>query len=284
MTLQHHHRKHITVGSALFKVILYIYAVINLYPIIWMLFYSFKDNMEIFTTNPFGPPQTLRFENYVKAWETFNLPTYFMNSVKVTAAVILFVITFSTMFAYATARMRFRGQTFLRILTMIGLFLPLQCIMIPIAVLVRDLHINNTLWAVIVPYTAFNLSFSIMVLYGYMRSLPFELEESACIDGASILTCFLRVIVPNVKSAIATVSIFIFMSVWNEYNLALILLTREELKTLPLGLLFFQGEYTTDWGAMGATMVIASIPTVLVYTLFSSQVERAMTVSGAVKG
>ena len=156
--------------------------------------------------------------------------------------------------------------------------------MIPIAVLVRDLHINNTLWAVIVPYTAFNLSFSIMVLYGYMRSLPFELEESACIDGASILTCFLRVIVPNVKSAIATVSIFIFMSVWNEYNLALILLTREELKTLPLGLLFFQGEYTTDWGAMGATMVIASIPTVLVYTLFSSQVEKAMTVSGAVKG
>ncbi len=284
MTLQHHHRKHITVGSALFKVILYIYAVINLYPIIWMLFYSFKDNMEIFTTNPFGPPQTLRFENYVKAWETFNLPTYFMNSVKVTAAVILFVITFSTMFAYATARMRFRGQTFLRILTMIGLFLPLQCIMIPIAVLVRDLHINNTLWAVIVPYTAFNLSFSIMVLYGYMRSLPFELEESACLDGASIWTCFLRIIVPNVKSAIATVAIFVFMSVWNEYNLALILLTRDDLKTLPLGLLFFQGEYTTDWGAMGATMVMASIPTVLIYTLFSAQVEKAMTVSGAVKG
>lgn len=284
MTLQHHHRKHFTVGTVFFKFVLYIYAVVNLYPIIWMLFYSFKDNMEIFTTNPFGPPQTLRFENYVKAWETFNLPVYFMNSVKVTAAVIVFVIAFSTMFAYATARMRFRGQTFLRVLTMIGLFLPLQCIMIPIAVLVRDLHINNTLWAVIVPYTAFNLSFSIMVLYGYMRSLPFELEESACIDGASVLTCFLRVIVPNVKSAIATVSIFIFMSVWNEYNLALILLTREELKTLPLGLLFFQGEYTTDWGAMGATMVIASIPTVLVYTLFSSQVEKAMTVSGAVKG
>ena len=284
MTLQHHHRKHFTVGTAFFKFVLYIYAVVNLYPIIWMLFYSFKDNMEIFTTNPFGPPQTLRFENYVKAWETFNLPVYFMNSVKVTAAVIVFVIAFSTMFAYATARMRFRGQTFLRVLTMIGLFLPLQCIMIPIAVLVRDLHINNTLWAVIVPYTAFNLSFSIMVLYGYMRSLPFELEESACLDGASIWTCFLLIIVPNVKSAIATVAIFVFMSVWNEYNLALILLTRDELKTLPLGLLFFQGEYTTDWGAMGATMVIASIPTVLVYTLFSAQVEKAMTVSGAVKG
>ena len=271
-------------GGFFLKVVLYLYACINLYPIIWMLFYSFKNNQEIFQDNPFGPPTVLRVENYVKAWETFNLPTYFMNSVKVTLAVICFVVVFATMFSYAVARMRFRGQHFLRMLTLIGLFLPLQCIMIPIAVLVRDLHISNTLWAVIVPYTAFNLSFAIMVLYGYMRSLPFELEESACIDGASVWTCFIKIIVPNVKSAIATVSIFVFMSVWNEYNLALILLTREHLKTLPLGLLFFQGEYTTDWGAMGATMVIASIPTVLIYTLFSAQVEKAMTTSGAVKG
>jgi len=272
------------VGSFLFRIVLYVYAVISLYPLIWMLFYSFKDNQEIFVTNPFGFPTVLRFENYAKAWNAFNLPVYFMNSVKVTLTVIVFVLIFATMFAYATARMRFRGQHVLRLLTMIGLFLPLQCIMMPIAVLVRDLHINNTLWAVIVPYTAFNLSFAIMVLYGYMRSLPFELEESACIDGASLFTCFLRIIVPNVKTAMATVAIFVFMNVWNEYNLALILLTKENLKTLPLGLLFFQGEYTTDWGAMGATMVIASIPTVLIYTLFSSQVEKAMTVSGAVKG
>ena len=173
------------VGSFLFRIVLYVYAVISLYPLIWMLFYSFKDNQEIFVTNPFGFPTVLRFENYAKAWNAFNLPVYFMNSVKVTLTVIVFVLIFATMFAYATARMRFRGQHVLRLLTMIGLFLPLQCIMIPIAVLVRDLHINNTLWAVIVPYTAFNLSFAIMVLYGYMRSLPFELEESACIDGAS---------------------------------------------------------------------------------------------------
>ena len=271
-------------GGFFLKVVLYLYACINLYPIIWMVFYSFKNNQEIFQSNPFGPPTVLRVENYVKAWETFNLPTYFLNSIKVTLAVICFVVVFATMFSYAVARMRFRGQHFLRMLTLVGLFLPLQCIMIPIAVLVRDLHISNTLWAVIVPYTAFNLSFAIMVLYGYMRSLPFELEESACIDGASVWTCFTRIIVPNVKSAIATVSIFVFMSVWNEYNLALILLTRDHLKTLPLGLLFFQGEYTTDWGAMGATMVIASIPTVLIYTLFSAQVEKAMTVSGALKG
>ena len=194
------------------------------------------------------------------------------------------VVVISTMFAYAVARLRFKGSDSLRMSTMIGMFLPLQCIMIPLAVLVRDLHISNTLWAVVVPYIAFNIPFAVMVIYGYMRSLPYELEESACIDGASLWTCFIKVIVPNVKSAISTVVIFVFMNVWNEYNLALVLLQRDAIKTLPLGMIFFKGEHTTDWGAMGATMVIASIPTIIIYILFSAQVEKAMTVSGAVKG
>ncbi len=273
-----------TVGSVAFRVFLYFYAVVNLYPIVWMLFYSFKDNAEMFVTNPFGFPKVFHWENYVKAWKTFNIPVYFMNSVKVTVITILITVTITTMFAYAVARMRFRGQETLRLVTLIGMFLPLQCIMIPLAVLVRDLHISNTLWAVIIPYVAFNIPFPVMVIYGYLRSLPYELEESACIDGATIWQCFIRVIVPNIKSAIATVVIFLFMGVWNEYNLALILLTRNNLKTLPLGIVFFQGEHTNDFGAMGATMVIASIPTIIIYIIFSNQVEKAMTVSGAVKG
>ena len=276
--------KKFTVGSALFRIFLYFYAVISLYPIVWMFFYSFKNNSEIFVTNPFGFPKIFHWENYVKAWTTFNVPTYFMNSLKVTLVVIAVVVVISTMFAYAVARLRFKGSDSLRMSTMIGMFLPLKCIMIPLAVLVRDLHISNTLWAVIVPYIAFNIPFAVMVIYGYMRSLPYELEESACIDGASLWTCFIKVIVPNVKSAISTVVIFVFMNVWNEYNLALVLLNRDAIKTLPLGMIFFKGEHTTDWGAMGATMVIASIPTIIIYILFSAQVEKAMTVSGAVKG
>ena len=258
--------KKFTVGSVLFRIFLYFYAVISLYPIVWMFFYSFKNNSEIFVTNPFGFPKIFHWENYVKAWTTFNVPTYFMNSLKVTLVVIAVVVVISTMFAYAVARLRFKGSDSLRMSTMIGMFLPLQCIMIPLAVLVRDLHISNTLWAVIVPYIAFNIPFAVMVIYGYMRSLPYELEESACIDGASLWTCFIKVIV------------------WNEYNLALVLLNRDAIKTLPLGMIFFKGEHTTDWGAMGATMVIASIPTIIIYILFSAQVEKAMTVSGAVKG
>ena len=274
------YRKKVTLGSVLFRLVLYIYSIICLYPIVWMLFYSLKNNSEIFVTNPFGFPTQFHWENYVKAWTTFDVPIYFMNSVKVTLVTIVVVVIIATMFAYAVARLRFAFRDSLRMSTMIGMFLPLQCIMIPLAVLVRNLHISNTLWAVIVPYIAFNTPFAVMVLYGYMRSLPIELEESACIDGASLWTCFVKVIVPNIKSAISTVVIF----VWNEYNLAMVLLNRNNLKTLPLGLVFFKGEHTTDWGAMGATMVIASIPTVIIYALFSQQVEKAMTVSGAVKG
>lgn len=273
-----------TVGSVAFRIFLYFYAVFNLYPIVWMLFYSFKNNGEIFVTNPFGIPKVWHYENYVKAWNTFDIPIYFSNSVKVTVVAICITVTITTMFAYAVARMQFKGRDTLRMVTLIGMFLPLQCIMIPLAVLIRDLHISNTLWAVIVPYVAFNIPFPVMVLYGYFRSLPYELEESACIDGATVWQCFTRVMLPNIKSALATVIIFLFMGFWNEYNLALILLTRPKLKTLPLGIVFFQGEHTNDWGAMGATMVMASIPTIVIYTIFSDQVEKAMTVSGAVKG
>ncbi len=275
--------KRFSVGLVCSRMLLIIYAVISLYPLIWMVFYSFKNNQEIFIDNPFGLPTVFRYQNYVKAWESFDLPVYFRNSLLVAVAVLAITLTCSILFAYATARMRFRGQNGLRMFTSIGLFIPMQVILIPLAVLVRDLHLNNTLWSVIIPYAAFNLSFSIMVLYGALRSLPFELEEAACIDGANVFVCLFRVILPNLKAALSTVAIFIFLSVWNEFNLALIMLTRDKLKTLPLGLLFFQGEFTTDWGAMGAAMVIASLPTVLLYCLFSERVEKAMTVSGAVK-
>ncbi|MNP70219.1 L-arabinose transport system permease protein AraQ [compost metagenome] len=108
------------------------------------------------------------------------------------------------------------------------------------------------------------------------------MEESACIDGASIYRTFISIMLPMIKPAVAV--IFIFLNSWNEFTMAVILISKETLKTLPLGLLFFQGQFTTDWGAMGAAMTIASLPTVIIYMLFSEQVENALTVGSAVKG
>jgi raffinose/stachyose/melibiose transport system permease protein len=156
--------------------------------------------------------------------------------------------------------------------------------MLPLAVLMRDIKLANTYMALIVPYIAFNLSFSSMVFYGFLRTVPAEIEESGFLDGAGIYRIFFNLIMPVLRPAVATMVIFVFLSSWNEFTMALILVTRENLKTLPLGLLFFQGEFTTNWGAMGAAMMTASVPTVIIYLLFSDQVEKALTVGSAVKG
>jgi raffinose/stachyose/melibiose transport system permease protein len=268
----------------LLQIFLWMYAVISVYPLLWMLFYSLKNNNEIFVTNPFGPPTSFRFENYVQAWSKFNVPMYFMNSVFVSVVTVVGTIVLSIMFSYAVARMHWKFKNAANTYVIIGMFVPVQVIMIPLAILVRDFHLANTYLALIIPYIAFNLSFSAMVFYGFFRSIPVELEESACIDGATIYQTFLRIMLPIVKPAIATMVIFVFLAAWNEFPMALMLITKESLKTLPLGLLFFQGQFTTEWGAMGAAMTIASLPTVLVYVLFSEQVEKALTVGSAVKG
>lgn len=277
------HIKQLSVGKIILRMMLYLYAVCSLYPIVWMVFYSLKNNDEIFITNPFGFPTHFRVENYRAALTAYNVPVYFKNSVIVTVVSVFFSTVFALFFAYAASRFFFRLKKYLRTYLLLGMFVPVQVLMIPLVTLVRDLGIANTRMAVIVPYIAFNLSFATMVFIGFFNTIPIELEEAACIDGASIYRCFGKVMVPMVKPAISTVIIFNFLSIWNEFPMAQILLSKENLKTLPLGLMFFQGSFTTDWGAMGAAMVIASLPTVLIYIFFSEQVEKAMTVGAAVK-
>ncbi|MNB75519.1 L-arabinose transport system permease protein AraQ [compost metagenome] len=273
-----------SIGSFLLQIPLWLYFIVSVYPLIWMISYSLKNNDEIFVTNPFGFPTHFRFENYVNAWTQFNIPRYFMNSFIVSIISTLFILLLALMFAFAVARMQWRFRSAVRTYMIVGMFMPLQVIMIPLAILVRDFHLTNTYGALIIPYIAIGLPFSTMVFYGFLVSIPREIEEAACIDGASIYRLFGQVILPLALPAIATIAIFQFLNNWNEFTLAYILISDENMKTLPLGLLFFQGSYSTDWGAMGAVMTIASLPMVLVYLLLSEQVERAMTVGSAVKG
>ncbi|MFB9330830.1 carbohydrate ABC transporter permease [Paenibacillus aurantiacus] len=263
---------------------LWLYFIVSVYPLFWMISYSLKNNEEIFVTNPFGFPTHFRFENYVTAWSQFNIPRYFLNSFVVSTISTAIIIILALMFAFAVARMVWRFRGAVRTYMIVGMFMPLQVIMVPLAILVRDLNLTNTYGALIVPYVAIGLPFSTMVFYGYMRGIPKEVEEAACMDGANIYRLFFQVVVPMVMPAIATVAIFQYLNNWNEFTLAYILITDEMMKTLPLGLLFFQGTYSTDWGGMGAVMTMASLPMVILYLFFSEQVERAMTVGSAVKG
>lgn len=276
--------KSFKLSKVIFGTFLWLYAAVSLYPLIWMILYSFKNNDEIFVGNPFGLPTTWRIDNYIKAWSNYDVPQYFVNSLLVAIATVVLTLGLSIMFAYATSRMRWKGKGLAKLYVALGMFVPVQAVLIPVARLVNEFGLTNSHFALIVPYTAFNLSFATMVFYAFFVGLPVELEEAACIDGANIFQTFFQVMVPTVQPAIWTLAIFTFLNSWNEFLLANVLVVKPALKTLPLGVLFFQGQFTTDWGAMGATMVIASLPTVLMYILFSRQVENALTVSGAVKG
>ena len=265
-------------------VILSVFAFASVYPLIWMAFNSLKNNDEIFSTNVYGFPTHFRFENYVNAVTQFNILSFFKNSIIVSMTTVIVTILIAMMFSYATARMRWKLSNTVRIYAILGMFIPVQIIIIPLVILVRDLHLQNTLLSIIIPYIVFNLSFTSMVFYAYFRSIPYEMEESAAIDGASIYRCFFLIIMPLVKPAVASASIFVFLNAWNELFPALIVISNNKLKTLPLGLVYFQGQFATDWGASAAAMTIASVAPIVIYLLFSKQVEKALTIGAAVKG
>ncbi len=276
--------KKLTIGDILKNLFLWVFVLTSVYPILWLVFYSFKTNEEIFFTNPFGFPKSLQIQNYVSALSRFNVPQYFLNSVIVTVFTVLGVTIFALMFSYATARMTWRLSNTARLYITFGMFIPVQVLMIPLTILIRDLHLTNTRISLILPYIAFNLSLACLIFYGFMKDIPKEMEESASIDGAGIFRTFFRIILPMVKPSISVVVIFTFLNAWNEFTMGMILISDEKLKTLPLGLALFQGQFSTDWGAMGAAMVIASVPTILIYLIFSERVEHALSMGSAVKG
>lgn len=277
-------KKHRTLKDYIVIGLLFVFAVVCIYPLIYLLFYSLKTNNEIFLTNPFGFPKDPQFDNYVRAVNAFDLVGFFRNSVFVTFVSVVGILLLALPYSYATTRMIWKGREAVVNYVTLGLFIPMQVIIIPLAILVKKMGIANTYWALIVPYIAFNLAFTAMVISSSFKAIPREMEESAFLDGASINKTFIHIMLPLVKPAVATSLIFAFLNIWNEYTLASILISNNDVKTLPIGLSSFVGQHSTDWGAMGACFVIASIPTIVMYLIFSEQVEKALTVGGAVKG
>ncbi len=275
--------KNRVVHSAMY-ILLSVYSIISLYPLVWMLFNSFKNNDEIFSTNPLGIPKIWRVDNYIRAWNTFNIPLYLVNSIIVTVCTAVLTIIIGVMFSYATARMKWRLSNAARIYISVGMFIPVQVILIPTVMLMKNAHLSGSYFTLIIPYVAFQLGFASIVFYGFFRSIPYSLEEAAAIDGANIYTTFFKIILPLVKPAISTMILFISLNIWNEFPVALVMVNKEALKTLPLGLIGFKGQFGSDFGGMGAALVIASIPTILLYLLFADEVEKALTVGSAVKG
>lgn len=260
-----------------------IWTIICLFPIYWLVCFSLKDNAEIFGENIAGLPRSWIFSNYQSAFMGGNVGIYLLNSVIVTGMTILLTIIVAVTASYALERMVWKLRKIAMTIFMIGIMIPIHAALLPVFYMMQTLHILNTTWSLIIPYVAFAMPVAIMIMAGFVAGIPRELEESASIDGASIYKIFLTVILPLLKPAIATVSIFTFIQAWNELMFATVFISNNAKKTLTVGIQSMSGQFLTQWGPIGAALVVATIPTIVIYLLLNRQVQDSL-VMGAVKG
>lgn len=269
-------------NTAIYTVLI-IWALINIFPIYWMFTFSLKNNEEIFGANVAGLPKYWLWSNYTRALETGQMGRYFLNSAIIAVATIIITLLAAVMATYALTRLIWKQRKTVNKVFMLGLTIPIHAAILPIYITLSRTKMLNTYLGLILPYSAFSLSMAILVCTSFMNDLPRELDEAACIDGCGTWGIFFRIILPLMKPATATVGIYTFLQCWNELMFANIFMSKDALKTLPVGIQALSGQYTTDWGPIGAALVVATFPTLLVYVFLSRRIQESF-IAGAVKG
>lgn len=257
------------------------YAALCLFPFFWSLLSSVKDNTEILVRS-LSLPSKWRFDNYPNAWTDAHMGKYFFNTglYAVISTTTLLIIT--PMASYVIARV-VRRSLWLYTFYTLGIMIPVHATLLPSFILMRGLRLINTRPSIILAYVAFNISMSVFILVGFMRSIPKELEEAAFVDGAGRNYTFFHIIYPMSKPGLATIGILAFLNHWNDFLVPLILLTNDKLKVITQGLQELRGQYGQDYGLMSAGIVLSFIPVVVLYIAFQEQMIRGLT-AGALKG
>lgn len=268
----------------LVRCVLILYSIIVIFPLAWTAITSLKTNQEFFL-NPWSLPETLQWHNYITAWVEVQVSDYFLNSVIVTVSCMAITALLAGTSAYILARFKFKGRKIITTLYLSGIMVPGVLTIIPTFFLLKDMTLLNTLPGLILVYVSRTLPFSLMVLIGFFKTLPHELEEAAYIDGCGHFYTFWKIMLPMAMPGLVTITIFNFIWYWNEFLLALTFITENSLKTLPLGLVMLldMAQYRTDWGALFAGLMIVMLPTIFFYVIFEEKIEEGMT-AGAVKG
>lgn len=271
------------VVSVIIFIFLCLFALIQIFPLFWLITFSFKNNTEIFGGNVMGLPQIWRISNYTTALTAGNVMIYFLNSVVVTACTIAIASLLVCTASYAITRMKWKLRGAALVYFLIGMMVPLHATLLPLFMILKKVDFLNTRLSLIIPYVAFALPLGILIMSGFLESIPRELEEAACLDGCSIYRVFGSLILPLMRPAIATISIFMYMNSWNELMFANTFINSDNLKTLTVGIFSMVNENSTEWGPIGAGLVIATLPTIIMYIMFSDQVQKSL-IMGAVKG
>lgn len=262
---------------------LILYTLIVLFPVFVILLNSFKTRKAIFR-EPLAFPNAdsfslVGYETVMKQGDFF---LYFQNSMIVTVASLFFVLLFGSMAAFALSEYRFRGNLLMGLYLALGIMIPIRIGTVAILEMMVATGLVNTLWALILVYTAQGLPLAVFILSEFMRQVSDDLKDAGRIDGLSEYTIFFRLVLPLVRPAMATVAVFNMIPIWNDLWFPLILAPAEEVKTLTLGSQVFIGQFVTDWNAVLSALSMAILPALILYVIFSRQLIRGLT-SGAVK-
>jgi ABC-type glycerol-3-phosphate transport system permease component len=256
-------------------VALTVYSLIILVPLFWMVMASVKQRKELFG-KPFALPSQLDFGGYLRAVDG-GLFHYMTNSAIVTTATVAITLVVGGLAAYALSRMSFIGRNWIYGIIIASYAIPMHGILVPLYDTLVFLKLTNTFLGMILPYVTFGLPFSVMILYAFLIDFPTEIIEAARIDGCSEIGLLWRIVVPLSLPALASVAIFQGVSVWNEFLLALVVISDDAIKTIPLGLVAFRGRYVTDWTAILASITVTSLPMLILFITFQRQFIRSLS-------
>lgn len=262
--------------------VLLAYTAIALFPIALVVINSFKERRAIFRT-PYALPDADSFSlvGYRTVIEGARFDLYFLNSLTVTMVSLGLVLLFASMAAHALAEYRFRGNTLLGLYLALGIMIPIRLGTVSILRIMVELGLTDTLWSLILVYTAQGIPLAVFILSVFMRQVPGELKDAARIDGASEYRIY-ALIMPLVRPALGTVAVFTMIPIWNDLWFPLVLASGERTKTVILGAQIFLGQYVNDWNAVLASLTLAMVPIIVLYVIFSRQLIRGLT-QGAVK-
>ena len=257
-------------------------SVISLLPFAWMLGSSFKDAQFVFSDPPQIIPKPWLWSNYIKAFTKMPFALYTWNTVKITGLCIIGQMLSCSLVAFGFARLRFPGRNFLFIVLLSTMMLPPQVTMIPVFKIFSTLGMYDTFFPLVIP-SFLGTAFMIFLLRQYFMTIPHEMDEAARIDGATTWQLYWKILMPQVKPALATVAILSFMANWNDFLGPLIYLSSESKRTLALGLYAFQGQYQTDWNYLMAASAVTMLPLLILFFAGQKYFIQGVVISG-VKG
>jgi raffinose/stachyose/melibiose transport system permease protein len=269
-------RRRVDPTGAAISILLWGYVFIVLAPMALILINSMRPTRQIFR-EPIALPESINLDSYVRAWGEANFSEYFLNTVIIVVASVALATAVSALAAYALGRYSFRGSTLLAIFFLSGLLLPFRLAIMPLFLLLQDLGLVDSRLGLVLVYAATGVPFSVFILTAYFRQLPVDLSEAAKMDGAGEFTIFGRVMLPLVRPALATVAVFQFVPLWNDFFFPLVLLRSSEKWTLSVGMTRFFGEFQTDWSTLFAGITITTLPLIIVFLLATRQIIAGLT-------